>query len=135
MKTFTNFVVLASALLLAACGGPSTQAATQQFCQDLAQVGTSLATLNNIGPDSTVGEVKEARKEVDQAFEQAAASGAQLRDVKLDTVKTAWDALGQTIDDMPDDATLAEAGDAIKQSAAGVQAAYDQLNTVVCITP
>ncbi len=134
MKKLTVFVIAAMLLLvLAGCGGASLPEANAKFCEDMAKLGQALTTLTNLGPTATVDQLKDAQKGVNQAMDAVKKSGANLKEAKVDLVDTAWKELDKAINNVSDDATLAQAAAGIKTGAAGVKVAYDQLNQVTCV--
>lgn len=117
------------AVLVAGCGGPSTEDATAQMCTDIAQLGTSLSALENLNADSTIGEIRDARDSVSASWDDVKADAATVTDARVQDLETAYNNLVQAIDDIPETATLQEARDSIQEELIAVQRAREELRS------
>ncbi|HEY9616310.1 MAG TPA: hypothetical protein V6C64_05700 [Microcoleaceae cyanobacterium] len=135
----TPILMAAIVLLIAATGcgnGASNTAARQaELCQDLASLKTAVATLRSMGPNNTVKELKQARKDVDDRYEEVKKSAQAVQEAQIDDLRKARKQLETAVKKIPDKATLAQAQASIKDEVAAVDAALAQLNTSVKCNP
>jgi hypothetical protein len=109
-RTMLVAVALLTAILLTACATQTTvPQATATFCQSLTALDQAVASLDALGTTATVGQVKDAQKAVDQAFEASVVAAAQVKAVKLNELEAAQKDLQQTVNSIPDSATVTEA--------------------------
>ena len=137
MKKGIWFVVLAVLLLLllAGCGAANVDQAKAQFCGDWKELGTAIASAKALNENSTIDEAKAAQNQVAQAWDKAKNSAAQLQDVQLKATEDAYNAMKQTIDSIPAEATLGQANAAVQASVGAFDTAYTAINTTVCVAP
>lgn len=133
-------MVLAAGSLLVAvtgCGNSASDTASRQaeLCQDLAGLKTAVATLRSLGPNSTVKDLKQARKDVDDRYEEVKQSAQAVQEAKIDDLRRTRKELEEAVKKIPDKATLAQASASIKDEVAAVDAAIAQLNTTVKCSP
>ena len=133
MNKKIGFVILTVVLLLLVGCGPSVDQAKTQFCSDWNALGTAIQNAKGLNENSTVEEAKAAQDEIAKAFDKAKSSAAQLQDVQLEATETALNAVTQTIDSIPEEATLGQAGAAIQVSVNAFETAYTAVNTTVCV--
>jgi hypothetical protein len=119
-------------LVLAGCG-PSVGDAKTQFCNDWKALQTSLASAKALNENSTIEQAQEAQKQVAQAWDKAKQSAAQLQDVQLEATEAAYNALKQTIDSIPQEATLGQASAAVQAAVNAFDTAVTAINTTVCV--
>jgi hypothetical protein len=107
--------VLSLATIAIACGdGKSQEELEAQACADLSNLESSLESLDSsLQGDSTVGEVRDAAENAVSAFNEARSSVSEVAEVRIDDLESAVNSLERTMGDLPNDATLSEAADAI----------------------
>ena len=105
-------ILSANALIaiLAGCGSTTTvPEATAQYCQAVVAYQQSVQALNALDVNSTVGQLKDAQKKVDQAAQAVVASAANVKAAKIDDLQTAQQNLQKTVNSIPDSATVKDA--------------------------
>jgi hypothetical protein len=117
--------------LLAGCG-KTVDSAKADFCDDLGAFSESLGGLRDIGIGSTREDLQAAFKDADDAWENLKDSASKLEDVQLNAVEAAFGDLKDTIQDIPDDATLAEALTSVKDAAVTMLGEIVQITTTTC---
>ncbi|NTU82359.1 MAG: hypothetical protein HGA45_23790, partial [Chloroflexales bacterium] len=96
--------------ILAGCGAQTTvPQATTAFCTSLGTLEQAVASLNALGTSATIGQVKDAQKAVDQAWDATVTAAATVQSAKVDELQAAQKDLQQTVNSIPDSATLDEA--------------------------
>lgn len=129
MCRFIVIVAMVPALLLAACTTtPSVPEANQQVCAALKTYYGSVIALKEIGPTSTINDVKDAQKAVDTAYEGVAGAMTTYQEAKIDAVKAAQENLKQSVDQVSGSTTLAEAKTSIMTSVTALADAIKGLN-------
>ncbi len=109
-----------------ACGddGPSEEEAVAQLCADLNTLQSADAAFDNIGADSTVDELDDAKAAYSDALDDVVSSAQDVADVRTQPIEDAYDDLDQAISDIPGDATLLEGLASIEPQLVAVDAAY-----------
>lgn len=88
---------------------PPASEARVDFCARLKDYGEAVVNLRSIDQDSTVEELKDAQKAVQESWADLQPSAATLRAVKLDALQESYAELENTIQNIPNDAALAGA--------------------------
>jgi len=125
------FVPIIVALLLAGCG-TSISDARNGFCDNLGTLGQALEKAKSIDADSTVEEVKDVVKQLEEAMEKVRESSGILKDLLPEETDDAFSSMIETIRDIPDEATLREAGGTIQEAVRKFDAVYQVINTTIC---
>lgn len=127
-------ILTAGALLLLIGLGrpPSVSEATADFCADMSTYGRALLDLRVIDENSTVEELQDAWAAVEDSREATQTSAAALRTARMEEVEAAHDQLRATIDDIPDDATLATAQPQLRLGALNAVASVADMLTTTC---
>jgi alanyl-tRNA synthetase len=124
--------MMAALLLLGvACEQETTAEKRQTFCGEVAELNAAIQTLEDIGPTSTVGQLKDAEKAVREQANDVRLAFRSLEESKAEDLKQAVDNLQKSANDIPNDATIAEAKATIAQNLAPVRAAAAALTTRV----
>lgn len=126
---------LLSMLVLTSCSQPNTEETKAQFCKDLAAFQQSVATMQGISANSTVGALKDAQRQVEASFKQVKESAAKVNAAKVDELETALNNLTKAINNISDKTTLREAATSIQDEVQAVSAARSQLSSVTQCTP
>ncbi|MGD9891526.1 MAG: hypothetical protein AB7U18_09565, partial [Dehalococcoidia bacterium] len=96
-------------LLSVACEEQSTAEQQAALCTELTELSTDLQNLEDIGPTSTVGELKDAEKAVREQAEEVRRAYRSLQESKADDLKQAVDNLEESVTDISNSTTIAEA--------------------------
>lgn len=109
-----------------ACGDdePSEAEAVAQLCADLNTLQSADAAFDNIGADSTVDELDDAKAAYSDALDDVVSSAQDVADIRTQDIEDAYDDLDQAISDISGDATIVEGLASIEPQLAAVDAAY-----------
>jgi heat shock protein HslJ len=132
MKYLILILAMLAAVGLAGCRNQSAPEATEQFCASLQAFEDSVQQLEQITPDTTVGDAQQLRRAIEDAWKQVERSARNLTEVKTGAIDEAWQDLARTINTISRRDTLAEAAAGVAASAAQVRAAVDDLGNVTC---
>lgn len=132
-----SMMVLAALLIasvLTACATPTTvPQSTATFCASLTTLDQALASLDALDTSATIGQVKEAQRAVDQAFDATIVAASSVTEAKVDVLQASQRDLQQTVNSIPDSATLADAKATVAPKLLAVtQAARDIRTAVKC---
>ncbi|MDN7026165.1 hypothetical protein FGU65_14980 [Methanoculleus sp. FWC-SCC1] len=127
-----KWIFLVAGILLLACAAagcvqPTEEEARAQLCQDLEALGLALQNMAALNASSSVGDIRDARDDVQSAMENVRNSAAQLGDVRVDELNQAYSDLDQTVQSLPDDATVPEAIQTIRPEVRAVRDARQNL--------
>ena len=117
--------------LLGGCG-KTVDSAKADFCDDLDAFSQSLAGLRDLHIGSTKEDLQNAVGDAEQAWGDLKDSGSKLEDVQLDATEKAFDDLKDSVQDIPDDATLSESLAGVKDAVVAMLAEIVQITTVTC---
>jgi len=131
MRKIIIFPIIILALLLVSCG-PSVSDAKTDFCDNLAKLGQAIQTVRDIDADSTLEQVKDAQKQLEEAMAGTRESGGVLKEVQLKATEAAFDEVTKVIEGISDEATLKEAVEAIQKAVTKFDAAFQVINTTIC---
>jgi hypothetical protein len=132
MKQAVSLAALATLLLVTTACRQSVDEAKAAFCTDLAAYGQAVAGMKALGPTSTVQQAKDSLKAVEQAHASLEKSAATLKGAQADALEQEFKNLQKTINDIPNDATLAQAQASVKGATVSALAAYVDASTTVC---
>ncbi len=129
MKTWMFLVagVLILVCASAGCTQPTEEEAQAQLCQNLDELGVALQNMAALNASSSVGDVRDARDQVQSAMENVRNSASQLANVRVDDLNTAYNNLDQTVQGLPDDANVTDAIQTISPEVQAVQSARQNL--------
>jgi hypothetical protein len=122
-------------LSLAGCGQPSVDQAKANFCEDLGEFGTAVANLHQIDASSTKQELQDATNAAQKAWGDLKSSAGTLKDVQVDGVESAVNDLQKSVDDIPDDATLAQGLVAVQGASLATMAEVVKTTNTICSYP
>jgi uncharacterized protein YqgV (UPF0045/DUF77 family) len=134
MKLAYKPAVITSLLTIATLVGcaqqqPTVEQSKTALCTALATYNQAVASLEALGPSSTVGQLREAQKAVKKAQEGVSAAAANYQQIKVDTVKSSVDELERQIGKVSDKMTINQALQSIKPQVVGVKSAVQQVNS------
>ena len=109
--------------------GPTASAAACTAADALARALTSFK--DSLKTGATVDQVRAARDQVVKTYNELAAAVGDVAKGRLEAVKSAADRFDAAVKDIPDDASLTQAVDSLRQEAKDVQAALSDLLTEV----
>lgn len=133
MKTKTLIVVVIAALLgLAGCTPKTPEDALAQLCTNVQSFDTAVQQLQQINPETTVGDAKAARATAADAWQQVTRSAEKLADVRMESIQEAWTNLERTVDSISNRDTIAEAAAGIVAAATQVRVAVAQVGSASC---
>jgi hypothetical protein len=122
-------VIVALLLFSAACDQESTADKQKDLCTELAELNSDIENLETISPTSTVGDLKDAEKEVREQADEVGRAFRALEESKADDLKQSVDDLKSSVNDIPNNTTIAEAKANIAQNLVAVRAAATALTT------
>ncbi len=131
MKKLFLFGLIVLLPLLGGCG-TTVDSAKADFCNDLDAFGQSLVGLRDLQLGSAKEDLQSALGNADQAWQDLKDSASKLEDVQLDAMEDAFGDLKDSVQDIPDDATLAEALASVKDAAIAMLDEIVQITTVTC---
>lgn len=132
MKTLIVIVAAAALLGLASCGNQTPEEATANFCASLQAFDDSVQSLQQITASNTMGELKQARNAVADAWKQVTRSAKQLSEARIDSIDDAWTSLERTIRSISQRDTIADAAAEVSAGAAQVRVAVASVGSVSC---
>ena len=118
-------------LPLASCR-TRVDSAKEDFCTDLDAFRQSLASLREIGVGSTKEDLQDTVKDTQTAWSDLKDSASKLEGVQLDAVEDAFGDLQDSIQDIPDDASLAEKLAQVREAVAATLGEIEQIATTEC---
>lgn len=133
---------------MASCGTASTSAPptvspsnATKACQAVTSIGTSLDKLSNVGENTTVGEVKTIQQQIAVKLTPLSNLVARIPGASgqaVDNLTTANNQLGETLQGMPDNATLGESAPRLQEFKGKVtqaQSAQTKLSSALKCSP
>ncbi|MBE9229452.1 hypothetical protein IQ264_29020 [Phormidium sp. LEGE 05292] len=108
---------------------PSVEQAKVQLCTSIAAYNQAVASLNAISGSSTVGQLKDAQKEVKKAKEAVIEAASKYQKAEVNQLKQSANKLENKIASIPDKATLAQAKQSIAPDVVAVLASVKQINS------
>ena len=128
------FVVMLSACSSAAA--PTTQQASQEYCQALGTYAQSVVDLHQLGEAATIDDIKNATISVEQAYADVIDASAQVREARKADIKTAVNSLSEAVKSITPAMTVNEARASIQDEIAIVQFSIESANNDVhCSIP
>ena len=104
----TVIALVIGALALTGCGD-SAEETLAAFCQSQDELISSVETARGLSAASTLEEVEAARDAIESAWDSYQSDAQDLSDVVVDAADGAYGRYVAAVDEIPDDATLAEA--------------------------
>ena len=115
--------------------GNSQSRAQKQYCNNLENLQSSLTSLTTLNASSTEEEFQSDAEAVRNDWTDVKGSAQDLSDANLESLDDAWDEFSQTVGSLGNQASVADAEQAISQSADGLQSAVQSnLNSYDCST-
>ena len=114
-------------VMLASCAEPSVSDAQATYCQELAHLKTAIVNFQGLSADSTVKDLKQAQEQVRSAFAAVKQAASTLEDAKVEQLEQSQQNLEKAVNDIPDDATLAEGLSSVSDKVGSVSEARQEL--------
>jgi predicted nucleic acid-binding Zn-ribbon protein len=130
MKDARTTRILIVAGLLAAAGGAEAKSKDEKLCADLADFRATATHLQQMVPESTVGDVRQTESKL-AATEKRIAKEAK-HDKHASDLHAAIDDLNREINRLPDDITLASAQTYIQDKVSAVSSAAESYSQTYC---
>ena len=111
---------------------PSVSEATADFCADMTDYATALLELRTIDENSTVAELEAAGAAVQDSLDALRSSSAELTDARIAALEDSQDQLQTTIQSIPNDTTLAQAGAELRLATLNALADVVDVMTTTC---
>ena len=127
VMTIVMLLLIPLVFVAASCGGTDTKEAETNLCKSLNEFEAALIALGDISLDSTVEDIQNNYKAVEDAWKKVVADTENVGTARSDDLKKAYDNLDKAINNIPGDATVTEALESIADEAAAVVAAWEQL--------
>ena len=124
--TVVGVLVLAAA----ACGEDGSTAAgtaSQSLCSNLQSLDSTVTQITDADVDpetTTIGDVENALGEVQSDLQDVKTSGADLAASLKTALQTAFNNLQDTVQDLPSDETVAEAGSSVENAVQQLDTAW-----------
>jgi len=127
----------AALVLLAGCSMPSPPAGTSSpqptgspVCAAADAFAEALTSFKDtLKPGVTAEQVRASRDQVVKTYDDLVKEAGNAAQDRVDAVRTAEEKFAAAVNDIPNDATLTEAVDSLRDEAANVQAALSDLAT------
>ena len=125
-----------SMVMLLACQPQQTGAeAAANFCGDLRAFNRSVAAMSVTTGAATVGEFKQRIKAVDDSWDALKESAKAVPQARTNDLENAYSDLKQTVNTLPSDSSLAEAGQTVEPKVQAVGQARQQVGSSVrCVS-
>ena len=133
MKQVGLLTVSMLVLLLAGC--VTIDQARTNYCESLGDFGQAVVAMRQIDENSTIDDVENAQKAVASAWNDLARAAGNYKDAQYDALEDAFKEFEDAIDDIPRDATLADAQVTVHESALNLVASYVDIATTTCEYP
>jgi hypothetical protein len=124
-------VILVVSLLVAACQ-PAVDEQKADFCSNLGAFAQAQVQFRALNETSTKGDVEEAASDLERAWDNLKNSAGDLAETQMSAIEDALQNLRRDIDNIANDATLAEAEVSIKQDILNTMAETVQIMTTTC---
>lgn len=127
------FSVALMAAFLTGCSSSPEENVTDA-CAALKSYETSLSNFQTtVNSESTVGEIRAAYDDVEKSHAAYAAASAEVGQDRLKDLNEAQSAFDKAVEDLPDDATVPQSVDSLKDEAKAVETARANLaNELTC---
>ena len=110
----------------------SPPASTSQVCAAIDAHAAALANFKDtLTPDATIEQVRAAQEQVSKTYEELAKASENLAQQRAEAVKAAEAKFNAAVAAVPNDATLTQAVDSLRDEASNVEAAIRDLRAEV----
>ncbi len=123
-------MVAVALVTLLAAGGAQAKSKNEKLCADLAKFRTSLADLQQMGPQSTIKEVREAEENLYSTGRRIVKEAKHDKNAK--DLDAAIEDLRRTTQQMPENTTLAAVQSTLESKEAAVRDAAQTFSETYC---
>ena len=126
----TAFAFVFTAAALAACGGGGSAETVDAalVCDDIAVLDESIQALEDLVPaTATVEDYRDAWDTIEDAYQVVIADREALSEANATALTDAHDDLSAAIEDLPDDANVAEAVASLQPHVEALRSAHDSV--------
>lgn len=116
-------------VLLTGCSSSPQENVTQACTAAKAFAGSVKGFEDTLKPGATVGEIQAARDQVQKSREDLAKASEKVAKDRTDAVNKATDEFNKAVDNIPNDATVSQAVNSLREEAANVKVALKSLTT------
>ncbi|MGF1492689.1 MAG: hypothetical protein ACFBSC_09585 [Microcoleaceae cyanobacterium] len=134
-KQFTILpgLLILSAVVVSCTQEPSVEQARADLCRDLAELQQNLAALEAISPNSSIGDLKQAKADVAESFKKVQAAREEVEEAKIEELEVAHTDLETAVSKISEKDSIADAAGSVQPEVQKVEAARAQLfSTVKC---
>ena len=129
-RVFAGPVALGAAVALLTSCAPTPQENVSQACAAASAYAAALTNFKDtLKPSATVDQVRTARDQVTKTYEEMIKQSQDVAKDRADAVKTAQQNLEKAVKDVPDDATLTQASNSLRDETVKLQAAASDLRS------
>jgi hypothetical protein len=122
-------LVAVMALALVGCTQEQSQASAEaDLCGSLTALGDSLQAFQDLDPaTASADDVEAARADIDAAWDDVAASAAEVSGADEAALETAWGALADDLQNIPQDEPIADVLAGLQATADDVRGVYQEM--------
>ncbi|CAH0292005.1 MULTISPECIES: hypothetical protein [unclassified Arthrobacter] len=129
-RVFVGPVALGAAVALLTGCAPTPQENVSQACAAASAYAAALTNFKDtLKPTATVEQVKTARDQVAKTYEEMVKQSQDVAKDRADAVKTGQQNLESAVKAVPDDATLTQAANSLRDETVKLQAAASDLRS------
>lgn len=127
MKGQTWSFLISIVAMVCLTGTSYAAASKDEVCSNLNELDTAVNNMARIGPQSTVGELKQAQNQVSESYDKFMDSAKSYAKPQAENLEKMIGELEKSAKDIPDDETLAQAQATLQDDVTQVRMAADQL--------
>jgi hypothetical protein len=126
--TLTGALAIGASLALLSGCGSSPEENSAELCSAAASFESALNDFREvISPEATTEEVRSRWDALQAAYQDLEAEGADVAQDRMDGLETATGQLRSAVADVPDEATLRQGIDSLRNEASDVRSAFTEL--------
>lgn len=127
-RTLTGALAISASLALLSGCGSSPEENSAELCSAAASFKSALNDFQEvISPEATTEEVRSRWDALQAAYQDLEAEGADVAQDRMDGLETAAGQLRSAVADVPDEATLRQGIDSLRNEASDVRSAFSEL--------
>ena len=116
-------------LALVACFPMTTAEAHAQYCKNLNELHSAVTTLTKTDATTSVGQLKDAQKQVQQEMADVQKSAQAVQTAKVDDVQKAYTDLDRAISGLPNDMAIGPAVTTLQPEVRALESAWSRATT------
>jgi len=129
----TILCALVGGVLITACGTESVDTAKTNYCNSLVALGQSIQTWQGLTISSTVDDVQNAKKGVEDSWQKTADSAKSYKEAQQDALQTAFQETEKTMKDVSSQDTIAQVLSSTAQSMVGLKQQTESIMNTSCV--